>query len=251
MRLALMACAAVLLVASCSTGPRLPQFQTKPGDRVGILVDIGETPSHVHIGTTVSLDFEKDYPYHWNLSADVKDAVRNAFSSAGYSVVDLRGEGFSYRDLENLVVRDSATWKIAPDKEAIARRLTERLGVKVVVVVKQAKSVVEIECPKADCTYHVVYGPGLYTRSFLGFTNYSAVAAFKWNVFVLNPPADTAAVDPLASELQVSRVRLEDFPHPSDFRNIGAAEFVPVHDAIVHFVEKEAVRAARTVAGDG
>jgi len=211
------------------------------------MIDIGDDPFYAHAGTTVLNDFEKEYPYHWNLGSDVKTALDNALSNAGFSVVDLQAQGISYAELENLVVSESATWKIGPAKEGIARRLTDQLGVKAVVVLKQARSVAAEECPGGNCTYRFMDGPGLYTRTFFGVTSYWAVAAFKWNVFVLSPPADTAAAEPLASKLRMPRVRLRDFPSPANLQDISEAEFLPVHDAVVRFVETVAAEAAETL----
>ncbi len=68
MKLIALACCLVLVLAGCATSLPIPSFETKHGDRVGLLVDIGDVPSHTHIGTTVFNNFERKYPYQWRLA---------------------------------------------------------------------------------------------------------------------------------------------------------------------------------------
>ncbi len=76
-------------------------------------------------------------------------------------------------------------------------------------------------------------------------TRYDPVATHEWNVFVLDPVADAAQVDPLQSMLSMPSAPLSAFRDPEDFKNLTEAEFAPVRDAILRFVEgvaKEAVK---------
>lgn len=57
-----LACLFILTFAGCATSPPIPSFETKRGDRVGVLVDVGDGLVHTHIGTMVFNNFEKEIP---------------------------------------------------------------------------------------------------------------------------------------------------------------------------------------------
>src|SRR6266446_5740584 len=123
-----LACVVMLVLSGCATSPPIPSFETKRGDRVGILVDIGDGPVHTHIGTTVFNNFEKKYLYRWNLDSAVAEVLKNSLSKSGFAVVDLENEGLRYSDVTPLVVGDGEKWKVAPGKENTVRELAERKG---------------------------------------------------------------------------------------------------------------------------
>src|SRR5438093_12025918 len=101
-----------LLLAGCATAPEIPSIETKRGDRVGIVVEIAqEGPVHSHIGTTVFNNFNKKYPYSWNLDAGVAEALARALTAAGLTPVNLEAEGLRYADVTPLVVGEGDKWK--------------------------------------------------------------------------------------------------------------------------------------------
>lgn len=246
MRFAAIILIAASLIAGCATAPPLPKIESSRGDRIGLLVEAGDSPSHTHIGTTVFNNFTKKYPYHWNLSADVTRKIEHSVRSAGFTVVDLRKEGINYAEISGLIQSAGEKWQIASGKEETIRRLREQLQLKALLVIKETRVMTALECAGGPCSERYADSSGLYTRSFFGLTRYNAVAAYQWNVFVLDPVADVAKADPLRMMLRMPATPLSGFKDPADFENLTEAEFAPVRDAILRFAElasNEAVKA--------
>ncbi|MBE0592621.1 MAG: hypothetical protein IH616_09510 [Gemmatimonadales bacterium] len=247
MRIAAIISIAALFIAGCTTAPPLPQIESARGDRIGILVETGDNPTHTHIGTTVFNNFTREYPYDWKLSTEVTRTIERVFGNAGFTAVDLRKEGLSYADVSDLIQPTGEKWQVATGKEETIRRLREQLKLKALLVAKEASVLANIECSGGPCSERYVAGPGLYSRSFLGLSNYYAVAAYQWNVFVLDPVADAAKVDPLWSMLRIPSAHLREFQHPLDFRNLTEAEFAPVREAVLMLTEKASHAAVKSL----
>ena len=246
MRIAALVSLAALLIAGCATSPPLPKIESTRGDRIGILVEAGNNPSHTHIGTTVFNNFAKKYPYNWNLGSAVTRTIEQTVRNSGFTAVDLRAEGISYADVSGLIQGTGEKWQVTSGKEEIMRRLREQLRLKAVLVLKETRVMTALECAGGPCSERYADSSGLYTRSFFGLTRYNAVAAYQWNVFVLDPVADAAKADPLRSMLRFPSTPLSGFKDPADFENLTEAEFVPVREAILRFTEvvsNEAVKA--------
>ncbi|MCL1962242.1 MAG: hypothetical protein FWG56_10860 [Desulfovibrionaceae bacterium] len=233
------------LISGCVTAPPLPKIESSRGDRIGLFVEVGDSPSHTHIGTTVFNNFVKNYSYNWNLGADVTRTVEQTIAGAGFTVVDLRKEGLNYAEVSGLIQPVKGGWQIVPGKEGMIRRLREEFRLKALLVVKEGQATAALECAGGPCVARYVNNSGLYTHSIFGLTAYLAVAAYRWNVFVLDPVADVAMADPLKTMLQYPSVRLFGFKSPVDFKNLTEAEFVPVRDAILKFTEKVSKEAVK------
>ena len=247
MRIAVLISITALFIAGCATTPPLPKIESSRGDRIGLLVEAGDSPSHTHIGTTVFTNFTKKYPYNWNLSADVTRTIKRTVRSAGFTAVDLRKEGINYADVSGLIQAAGEKWQIASGKEEIIRRLRDQLRLKALLILKETRVIAARECiGLGSCYKRYADSSGLYTRSAFVVTDYKAVAAYQWNVFVLDPIADAAKADPLRSMLRIPSTPLSGFKDPADFENLTEAEFAPVRDAILRFTEiasNEAVKA--------
>jgi hypothetical protein len=242
-----LACLFILTLAGCATSPPIPSFETKRGDRVGVLVDIGDGLVHTHIGTTVFNNFEKKYPYRWNLDSAVAETLKSSFSKSGFAVVDLENEGLRYSDVTPLVVADGEKWKVAPGKENTVRDLAERKGLKAVIVVKETRVMTALECAGGPCSERYANASGMYTRSFLGFTRYNAVAAFGLNVYVLDPLADIAKADALRTMMRMPAIPLATYPVPANFEQLTETELLPVRDAILKFSDHMGTEIAKAL----
>lgn len=238
----------VTTLAGCAMAPPIPQFETKRGDRVGIYVDIGEGPTHTHIGTTIFNNFSKRYPYAWNLETILADSLKTSLNQAGISVVDLKAEGFRYSDLAGLIEPGEKQWVWAPGTESTKNRLRNEKNLKAVIVVKENRVLAALECGGGPCNERYADSPGLYTRSMLVLTVYNAVAAYSWDVYLLDPTANLAYLDSIHSKMRIPSVRLTGYDSPADFKNLSEAEFKPVRDALVKFSDSlvdETVRALK------
>lgn len=236
-----------LFIAGCATSPPLPQIETKLGDRIGVFVEVGDSPSHTHIGTTVFNNFTKKYPYKWNLNSDVTDTIKGTLTKAGFTTVDLKAEGIRYSDVAEFIQPSGETWKLTTNKDETVRQLRDQLGLKAFLVLKESRVMTALECSGGPCSERYADASGLYTRSFFGMTRYNAVAAFKWNVFVLGPLADTTKADPLKSMLRIPAVALPEFQDPTNFDILTEAEFSPVRNAILKFTETVSVEATKSL----
>jgi hypothetical protein len=239
-----------VLLAGCATGPQvppLPLIELKSGGRIGVLVEGGSFPFHSHIaysyrGISPSFpSFDREYSYRWNLQPKVTSTISDALRDSGFSVIDLLKEGYSYDDVAGLVVQASNEWNVLASKISAFRTLKERLGIKAVVLLKESRVTVLLDCLGASpCVERYMSTSGLYTQSAYGLTKYYAVAAFTWNVFVLDPVADVAQGIAVSKVLKTPKIVIRDFAKPANFENITEAEFEPVREAVMKIIENDA-----------
>ena len=247
MRIAALVVISALLTAGCATAPPAPKIDAARGDRIGVLIEIGDNPTHTHIGTTVFNNFVRKYPYNWNLNADVTRIVEQTIRNSGFSPVDLRAEGIRYADVSELIQVAGEKWEVAPGKEDSVRRLRDQLRLKALLVLKEGRVMAALECSGGPCSERYADASGLYTRSFLGSTRYYAVAAYRWNFFVLDPVTDTAKADPLRRVLRIPAMPLPGFKDPAKFDDLTEADLGPARDAILRFVEAVSAEALKTL----
>lgn len=239
---------ATLLTAGCasiSTTP-MPKIESARGERVGVWVEAGSTPTHTHIGTTVFNNFTKTYPYDWKLNAELTRTLQQSIQGAGLEMVDLRKEGLSLADVSGLVQPGHGAWQAAPGKEEAVRRLRQQWRLKAVMVLKEGPVQADLECYGGPCNARYVGATGLYTRSMFNLTRYTAVAAYDWNVFVLDPLADTAKAESMRAVLK-KPTRWLPSTDPADFSNLTEAELAPVREAILGFVKNASTEAVKTL----
>jgi hypothetical protein len=247
MRLVLIGILSAIFLSGCATSPPVPKIELTQGDRIGVLVDSGNTLSHLHVGTTVFNNFSRSYDYKSNLRSDISQAVEKSVQKAGLTVVNLQTAGFNYSDISNLVQAAGDKWQISSGKESIALRLKKELNLKAILVVKEGRVLASLECYGGPCAERYMDSSGLFTRSFFGDTNYVAVAAYQWNVFVLDPPADFALDPTFRKIIRIPSIRLERFKDPADFKNLTQNELAPVQDAILQFVGNATSEAIKTL----
>lgn len=246
-RLAALLAVTTLLLVGCASSPPIPAFETRHGDRIGVLVELPNAPVHTHVGTTLLNNFNRQYSYPWALESETRRIVSDSLREAGLIPVNLHAENLGYRNLAGLVgVKDSA-WQLAPNKEILFDRLRNKDKLKAIIVVKQGRVAAAMECLGAPCTEYTTEQSGLFTRSILNTTRYVAVAAMRWNVYLLDPLADSARADPLLSMLKMPAQSLGDFNEPVTFKNLSEAELQPVRAAVLKLVEDTAKVAVQTL----
>lgn len=245
---ALFAATLSLFLGGCATAPPpLPTIEMLKGDRVGLLVEGGNTPTHTHIGTTVFNNFVRQYDYDWNLRTEVMRTVERSLEGVGLEVVDLGGQGIRHADVEGLVEAVDDRWQVASGRADVYRRLRGELGLRALVVLKETRVMTALECAGGPCAERYADASGLYTRSMFGLTSYRAVAAYQWNVYVLDPLADTATAEPLSSMLRMPTSAIAGFTKPQDFHQLTAEEFAPVREGILAIAATTSVQAATSL----
>ena len=226
----------------------MPAFASKRGDRIGVLVEGGNTPLHTHVGTTVFNNFKKPYPYQWKLNEGVTEVVSKALAASGFIPVNLAGTGLRFHDLSGLIVADNDKWRVGPGKEALLDRLRKEHGLKGVILLQEARVLAALECYGGPCAERYADGPGLYTRGFLGSMMYMAVAAHQWNVFVLDSLSDLARSGAMRKKTGVSMpvIRMRGFA-PASYQDLTEAEFGQVRSEILRFAESAASEFAQAL----
>lgn len=235
---------AMLSLSGCAVSPPMPAFETKKGDRIGFVVEIGEGALHTHIGTTIFNNFDKKYPVEWQLDSSVTEILRNELAASGFEPIDLETKGMSSEEIGSLVIRSGDKWKFAPGKEDIVSNLVEDKRLKAVVIVKEGRVLTALECSGGPCAERYADSSGLYSRSFFGLSRYYAVPAFNLDVYLLEPPANIALGESLRAMMRIPAVSIKDYPEPADFENITKEEWIPVRNNIISFTKKMASQIA-------
>jgi hypothetical protein len=227
-----------LLLAGCAAAPTGPAFTMRAGDRIGLLVETSDTPVHTHYQPEAgnSVRSARSYPFDWRLDAAVSETVERQLTLAGFTVVDLERRGLRHADLAGLVQQSGSQW--LPAADPVVAQLREQ-GVRAVVLVKDARAIAERDCNGGPCQ-RVAEGPGLYSTSAGGVTSWRAVAAFDWHVYLLEPPGDLAAAQPLRNTLEIPSVPLFGFAQPRNPAALSEAELAPVREKVLEYVEATA-----------
>lgn len=232
LRIALV-CAAALLFAGCSTTPPVPAGSLMPGDRVGVLVQATDHPLHVHVGFMVFGNFNKTYPYTWQVGRKVFDALDKTVRGSGLETIDLAKQGIGAGEVAGLVQIQDKKWVVAPGKEAMFQHLRDDLKVKALVVLTPARVMALNQCTQFGCTEFYIDGPGITSRPFATFL--TAVAGYRWSVVNLVDVADLALASPISSEMRIPTRTTELTDSSEDVVRWGSKEWVQVEDSIAEF----------------
>lgn len=238
--------AMLLVLAGCAGGsgfPVVPGFNPSDIRRVGLYVDVGDKPFHVHQGALGMVkDFKKIYPFSWHLDERATIRFTERLKAEGFDVVDLETAGFSYYDLDELFIAKEGMWVVHPDHGDSLNKLRNDLNVQAVVIVKGQRVVAKSETTQMGSAVARAWisGSGLYSMQSIVSKEYYAVAAFGVSVFLLQPPANLSASGPLVSQDLYRSIELEDFPDPKDIKNLTREEFKPVFSAIDQYISDAA-----------
>ena len=162
--------------------------------------------------------------------------------------VDLSKHEFTGADLADLVIAQDNKWIYATGKSAILDRL-RKLNLKAVMLLKETQVVAALECNGGPCSSRIANGSGLYSRGFFGIDRYHAVSAYKWGIYTLETPANIAWSEAMRKMLRIPSIELPDYPAPKEFKNLSAAEFEPVREAIEAFNQAVATQATAVLRG--
>ncbi len=253
MRRSIAILAAVVGLSACTTPPPVPNYRLAQGDRVGIMVDVGDTlfytnsgaPSRKSSGSRTSV---KRYSGDWGLGRYITERLSGELRKGrGFDVVDLYSHGISYYRLAGLIVARDGTWAVRPSRRQMYNRLVRELRLKAVVVVAEKRMYVTSNCTESGCANYYSDGHGLFRVNGVLANKYYAVAAYQTDVFILNPPANPA-LGRAFKELERRRVgRIRRFGLPRDPKNISAVEWRPVTAHLRGYVNRLAVLVSSTL----
>jgi hypothetical protein len=235
-----------LILTGCTCGTRFPVVPVfNPSDigRVGLYVDVGDHPFHVHQGALGMVkDFKKIYPDSWELDERITARFTERLKAEGFDVIDLEAAGFSYFELDELFIAKDGIWVDHPDRADSLSKLRNEFQVRAVVIVKGDRVVAKSDTTPMGTVIPRAWmsGSGLYSMQSMLFKEYNAVAAFGVTVFMLEPAANLSASGPLVSQDIYRTIELEEFPNPKDIKDLTREEFQPVYDAIDQYISDAA-----------
>ena len=245
---------AVLFGLSACAAPRPDAYyQLSPGDRVGIMVDVGDTLyytiSRVPSGkSSASRITVKRYPGEWGIRRYVTERLTGELrGSGGFEVVDLASHGFAYYRIAGLIGARDGQWAVRPNRGQIYQRLLRQLRLKAVVVVTERRTYVTSRCTEYGCVNYYSTGHGLVRVSGDLTNKYYAVAAYQADVFILDPPANPGLGRAFKAleKRQVGRIR--GFRDPRDPKKIPVARWRPVIAHLHGYVKRLAVLVSNTL----
>jgi len=95
---ALVAIFVAIIFSGCAAlhVPEVPQHTVPANAKVGLLINVGDNPSHAHVGTTLFNNFEKKLPYDWNMKEEIFQIYKEKIeSSTNLKVIDLHRFGIN------------------------------------------------------------------------------------------------------------------------------------------------------------
>lgn len=249
----------VLSTLGCATFgyPPLPDYQLHSEARIGFYIDeIGGTPIHTHVGTTVFNNFSASYEDHsWELREHAAELLEAELAHRGFVGIDLRAEGLDGERLSNLTTASADGWQFSPGYEALVEQLRTDYSLQAVIVLRRiGRHPVTYVCGSGGCQTTFADGMGVQSRAFLGLLSFSAVPAIAMSVHVLDPPVDLTRYKPLSDLLTVNRntVSLSGrVERPEEIRELDGAFWATVEEALRERIQELVETAVSMLAETG
>ena len=229
-----------MIFGGCATlhVPDVPQYTIPANAKVGMLINVGDNPTHSHVGTTLLNNFSRKLPYDWNMKEAIFQAYKNQIeSSTGLDVIDLHSYGIKTAAQLDFVDIKNKQWSVVEANSTLRNNLTEE-NIYAVITVTEKPTLAQLECGAGGCSERYVDGFGLFSRSFLGIQNFTATAGFEVTAEVINPPVELSAqqtLRDLAHYQKKSRI-MRGFK-PRDLKNITDQELAPVKAHILEYIQ--------------
>lgn len=231
---------AVLIFSGCASlhVPEVPQHAIPANANVGLLINVGDNPTHVHVGTTILNNFNKKLPYDWNMKEAIFQTYKTQIeSSTSLKVIDLHDYGIKRASQVDFVDVKDKQWSVVEANSSLRNSLMDK-NLYAVITVTEKPTLASLECGAGGCSERYVDGFGVFSRSFLGIKNFTATAAFDITAEVIQPPVDLArqpALSDLASFQKKSKLITE--LKPQNLKNITDQELAPVKAHILQYIQ--------------
>lgn len=244
----------VLFASGCATRfiPPVEKVELPTTTKVGVFIDVGNHPTHTHIGTTIFNNHVKHYPYNWQLKQAIFDNIKTEIElQTGFEVVLLNPPTITdIAELDFVSVQDKK-WAYIERTTALRESLIAQ-GILATIAIKETRTLAELNCSQYGCTEFYSEGVGLFTRSFFGMDRYYASSSFEINAEILDPAIDLVVLNELWEMTLYSgkNNRLENFAEPKDFKNITEQEMLAVKEGVLDYIKKVASQIAQYLNGD-
>lgn len=232
----------VLFVSGCATRyvPPVENVNLPKDSKVGVYLNMGEHPTHTHIGTTIFNNHVKQYAFDWQLQQAIFDTLKASIEAkTGMQVVLLDRTTLSdYSELDFVTVSNKQ-WKVLDASAALRESLLAQ-GIRATIAIQENQTLAELNCSQYGCAEFYSEGYGLFTRSFFGIERYYASSSFDISAEILDPAVDMVFLDDLWEMTLYSGKHnlISGFSDPADFNNITEEEMAPVKAGILSYIEK-------------
>lgn len=232
--------------------PPVEQVSLPDKAKIGVFIDVSNSPTHTHIGTTVFNNHVKSYPYEWQLKEEAFATIKRQIEeNTPFTVVALSAPLINdITDLNFVAVKDKQ-WAFIDRTSALRESLLAQ-GIHAVIGIKEAQTLAELNCSQYGCVEFYSEGYGLFTRSFFGLDRYYASSSFEITAEILDPAVDMVLLEELwEMNLYTGKHNLLDgFKDPVDFNNFTEQEMLPVKDGVLAYIEKMANQISQYLNGN-
>lgn len=235
----------ILFMSACVSTyvPPTPNYKLTAGDKIGILINAKDNPTHTHVGTTIFHNFASEYEFNWGIKQAIFDEFKSRIEGMSpYQLVNLEDYAISKTDLTKFVEVKDKKWSFSQTNRELRETLLQA-GIKAVIIIEEAPSLAVLECGAYGCSEHYSQGYRLFTRSFLGMDRYMAASSFRIQIETLDEPIDIMLLDEFRETQHYlsKHPMLEDFEDPEDFKKLTEAEMAPVKAGIVNYFSNLAI----------
>lgn len=232
----------LVMLSACATSPfrdLAPDKKLSPTERIGVLIDVTDTPTHRHAGGNPFIaDYDRPYTFDWKLTQHITDRLSEKIStSTKFQLVKLKDYGLKLDDVAGLVVPMEKEYVLNFRKDKTIARLKNELGLRTVIVFSSSgKTNMVNYCGQFSCRMSDGMHTGLYTTA--GLLTFRPVSDVRANVYVLDVPTDLGDAKDVLQAQYSYRHDITKYKKPNDIKNITEQEWAPIRVGIESFIDQ-------------
>jgi len=217
--------------------------------RVGYLINVHTYPIHTHRGTTNLTNFEKRYPFNWQIPTYIQNRLQSEFNTLrNIKLINLASYGISANEVNGLLAYVNGHWVVKKGKERTYAKLTSRLGLSTIIIINEGEKQAINDCGLMGCKKFNAKGYGLFTRSFMNSDKFYSATALYVHIYSLKP---IRSLDPKVAEInhsdKMTLVAISKnsqaqpnkigFIYPKNFKNWQEREFAPFRLPLIRYID--------------
>lgn len=223
----------VLVCSGCVSLPSTPAFDVTTGAKIGYEIDLKETISHTHYGTTVLNNFAKEREAaNWGLNEYAKSEANRLLKSYGYVPVEINQEM-----IDSIGIAKSDSYEEALRLEAEYRKgLSVRYDLQAVIRLVSYENTVHSECGSFGCAEFAAANPGFFSRGLALLKPFLyAVLPSITHAYLTDPSIDIHTYSKSYAVSDSQLLRLNDFS-PDDFKNMTESDWEVVENKVKELI---------------